>query len=125
MLEFTHMNIYIGHASRFNYKEELYKPIQDLKLNDCNFILPHANSTSPTGLKVGLSIEGMPSFLGPPEMISLRSTEDLSKLVFGQEIFHSTEEPGSNPGINHQIANRITTPHIRALKLKKLLSAFM
>jgi hypothetical protein len=51
MLEFTHMNIYIGHASSFNYKEELYKPIQDLKLNDCNFILPHANSTSPTNSK--------------------------------------------------------------------------
>lgn len=48
MLKFTHMKIYIGHASSFDYKEELYKPIQDLKIKDCEFILPHLNSKSPT-----------------------------------------------------------------------------
>ena len=39
------MKIYVTHATSFNFKEELYKPLRESKLNDFyNIILPHENS---------------------------------------------------------------------------------
>lgn len=38
------MNIYISHASKYNYKDRLYEPIKKLALSKKhNFFLPHEN----------------------------------------------------------------------------------
>lgn len=42
------MQIYVAHASHFNYHEELYRPIINSELNDhYTFIFPHLNTTTP------------------------------------------------------------------------------
>tara|TARA_B100000315_G_scaffold67247_1_gene61072 strand:+ start:439 stop:930 length:492 start_codon:yes stop_codon:yes gene_type:complete len=56
-----------------------------------NHLSAFENST-----KEGLSIEGMPSFGGPPERISEKSIEDFSKLVFFHSDFQSN---GSAPEV--------------------------
>jgi nucleoside 2-deoxyribosyltransferase len=39
------MQIYLTHATCFNYQEELYKPLQHLVLPQAKLILPHLNHT--------------------------------------------------------------------------------
>lgn len=42
------MKIYVGHSSAIDYKNELYRPIRESKLNnDHDFILPHEESDNP------------------------------------------------------------------------------
>ena len=41
------MKIYVGHASSFDYKTELYKPLKELNLEGVEFILPHEHTTEP------------------------------------------------------------------------------
>ena len=41
------MKIYIGHSNDFNFKEELYMPIINSKLNEENqFIFPHLSDNT-------------------------------------------------------------------------------
>jgi hypothetical protein len=70
-------------------------------------------STLDAAVKVGLSMDGMPSLRGPPEVISLKSTDDFEKSVLLQLRFRNNDEPGSKPGINHQTTKTMTTIHIR------------
>jgi len=62
-------------------------------------------------------MEGIPSFRGPPDMISPKSTEDLEKSVSPQLNLQSKEEPGNSPGINLQMKNRMIPTHSRARKV--------
>ena len=39
------MKIYVGHSRKFNFKEELYKPLRESELNNiAEIILPHEKS---------------------------------------------------------------------------------
>jgi nucleoside 2-deoxyribosyltransferase len=48
MVKFVGMKVYVGHASSFDYKNQLYKPIRELNLEGVEFILPHEHSDQPT-----------------------------------------------------------------------------
>lgn len=45
------MKIYVGHSSSFDYRTELYQPLQELDLVGCEFVFPHVDSEAPTNSK--------------------------------------------------------------------------
>jgi len=52
------MNIYVAHSRKFDFQNELYKPIRQSALNDKhNFVLPHEISGEPFNSRVFLKNE--------------------------------------------------------------------
>lgn len=50
------MNIYVGHSSASNYKQELYQPLRESKINtEHTIVLPHEYSEEPFDSKTYLT----------------------------------------------------------------------
>ena len=114
MIELVCMKVYVAHSTSFDYKNELYQPLKDLRLDGVEFIFPHDESTEPTNSKermkeydlvlaevsypsTGMGIElGWADMLGIPIVCIHKEGTKVSEAVKGvcreMELYIDTDE---------------------------------